>query len=165
MLTYTSLDGIVLDLARLSELERRFLERAHAAYKAGVTWAEFANSYTNGPDNPVLERGRRVSRAVAETPLYQAIRDLEDRVGIACGKLRPSMGDHIARDPFDDSFVTIAHAATQKGVSVQAVHKAIGRRTLVATNDRPARVSQNSLDRWSVNGLRQFAGKIAIARS
>ncbi|MEX0781831.1 MAG: hypothetical protein WD557_04210 [Dehalococcoidia bacterium] len=165
MNTYTTLDGDVLDLKGLLDPHREFLDRAYRSYQVGMDWSEFANAYTNGAENPVLEPGRRVTRAVAETPLYRALRDLEDRVGIASGRLRPSPADAIERDPFDDALIPIAEAAKQKGVTVQAVHKAIERQSIVATRERPACVSQNSLDRWSVNETRRRAGKAAGEKS
>src|SRR5689334_8635929 len=86
--TYLTLEGEVLDLSRLTEGERAFFVRCYEAYREGALgWGEFTNLIA-GHENPLIQStGGWITRAVAETPLYRAVRDLEDRVGLRDGKL------------------------------------------------------------------------------
>jgi hypothetical protein len=154
--TYTTLDGEVLDLAGLTGGERRFLNAVHRIYRERGDWLALTE-LVNGPDNPVIGPGRRVTREVANHPLYKAVRDLEDRLGILTGNLAPEPGDHPEQDPFDDALVSVAAAAAEKGTTTVAVRKAIERGDLVATKARPLKVSQRSLALWVVDSVRQRA--------
>jgi hypothetical protein len=54
-----------------------------------------------GPANPlVAATGGWVTQAVTQQPLYQAMRDLADRVGIVQGVLAPKPGDLVDIDPW-----------------------------------------------------------------
>ena len=168
MTTYTTLDGRVLDLTALTGEERAHLDAAYDAYCAGMALATFDASYMSGGANPLLRTtGGWVTRAAWEHPLYQAVHDLGDRLGIAQGELAPE-GDW-ERDPFADEWVSTAEAARQKSVALTAVHKAIRRGDLMArpANADTARlvVSANSLTRWTPNPRRQAAGRHAVARA
>jgi hypothetical protein len=163
MLTYTTLDGDTLDLSGLSEAESRFLETLRSAFQANAAWESF-NRLVHSSENPVLEPGTRVSRRVAENPLFRAAQDMEDRLGIRQGEVGAEALDleFLRRDPFADEWLTIAQAAAMKGVTVQGVYKAIDRGELIATHERPARVSGNGLARWDVMEVRQAAGRVRI---
>ncbi|MEX0783794.1 MAG: hypothetical protein WD557_14210 [Dehalococcoidia bacterium] len=159
--TYLTLDGEVLGLSRLDPSQRALLAEASAAFQRNMPWSEFANHYVDGPGNPLLEVGFRVTRDVARHPLFVALRDMEDRLGIKQGRLKPRTGDDPAIDPFKDEFLTIAEAAELKGVSLRAVYKAVDRGALVTTDGRPTCVSVNSLHTWDVNAARRDAGSMA----
>jgi hypothetical protein len=164
MLTYRTLDSRVLDLGRLTAEETAFLDRCIAAYRDGVTW-EALSRLVEGTDNPLLrETGGRVTPAIWEHPLYQAVRDLEDRVGIRQGQLGLARGDDPARDPFADEWIPTTEAAARKGVTLPGLHKAIKRGDVIARSTAPGRirliVSVNSLDSWSPNPVRQAARRV-----
>lgn len=98
--TYTTLDGQVLDLAALPDEERNFLARCYAAYRAGASWEEFS-VLARGTRNPVVRAaGGRITQEVWDHPLFQAVHDLEDRLGILQGEFAPDPGDDVSRDPF-----------------------------------------------------------------
>ena len=100
MLTYTTLEGQVLDLSGLTDEERAFLDRCVVAYRGGLSWITLSNMVT-GAENPlVLATGGWVTQAVMDHPLYQAVSDLEDRVGIAQGRIDPDPNDDVDRDPY-----------------------------------------------------------------
>lgn len=161
ILTYTTLDNDVLNVSTLTDAEAAFLDRCFAAFRARMEWGAFAN-LVSGPENPSLEPGVRITRTTLENPLYRAVRDLEDRLGILQGDLAAAPGDDPQRDPTADEFISIAVAAASKHVTIKAVHKAINRGDLVVdVSQRPARVSRNSLDHWCVNQLQQEAGRKA----
>lgn len=153
---YMTLDGEVLDVTRLSPVEKEHFERCYAIFASRGDWKKLTE-LVRGADNPLIGPGRRVSRDVAAHPLYRAVRDLEDRLGILTGNLAPDPGDEPGTDPLDDSLVSITEAAGMKGTTVMAVRKAISRGDLVATTSRPQRVSSRSLAQWSVNVVRQRA--------
>lgn len=152
--TFRTLDGRVLDLAGLRPPEAAFLAECRAAFRSGMAWAAFAQ-VLDGPTNPLLHSsGGVVTADVYVHPLFVAARDMEDRLGIAQGKLRsrPGAAPALGSDPFADEWLSVTEAAVRKGVSVTGLHKAIARGDVVA---RPAKeggtwlvVSANSLEGW-----------------
>ena len=97
--TYTMLDGRVLDLTRLTPAERAYLQEAYAAYRRGMAWEAFSR-FAVGPQHPLLRAtAGRVTPAVWAHPLYQAVSDLEYRLGITQGEVAPDPGDDATRDP------------------------------------------------------------------
>lgn len=167
-MTYTTMKGTVLDLSSLSDEEKAHFERCVAAYRAGASWAVFMN-LVRTVENPLLkETGGIVTQAVWDHPLYQAVRDMEDRLGIKQGHLRASETSDATIDPFTDSWVPVSKAAEMKGVTVQGLHGAIRRGDVIA---RPIKLGQNrlevslaSLKHWDVNKVRQSARKRPGAR-
>lgn len=155
MKTYTTLDGDVLALDLREPARDAFWTQYVDAFRSGKTWAELSNRLHGS--SPLLDEGARVTSAVMTDPLYRAARDLADRAGILQGHL--AFEEAADSDPFEDEFIPIAEVAAEQGVSLGAVYKAIERGTLMATAERPALVSRNSLNRWRVNEARQAAGK------
>ncbi len=164
MLTYTTLDGDILNLESLGPREREHFDRALVAYRAGMDWARFMNELVDGEANPLIEPGRRVTRRTLESPLYRALLDLGNHLGILQGKFRPTEGDDLETDPVEDREIPVAEAAERAGVSVKAVYLAIERGDLIASRTRPARISERSLARWTPNPIRQRAGQAVGAR-
>lgn len=161
--TYTTLDGKVLDLSGLNEEEQGYFERCYRAYRDGGDWHTLGRLVT-GSENPLLQpTGGYITRAVAQTALYQAVRDLKDRAGINSDDLEPEPGDRPELDPLDDTWLPAPAAAKEKGVSVVGLHKAIKRGDLVAAPAKPGGswlvVSRNSLTHWSPNRRRQAGGR------
>ena len=167
MLTYTTLDGRVLDLGGLTAEERLHFDRAYAAYAAAMPVADFNRGFVFGQESPLLRAtGGWVTRAVWDHPLFQAVYDLGDRLGIRQGELAPE-GD-LERDPLDDYWLPAPDAARRKGVTLPGLHAAIRRGAVLA---RPATaggarlvVSARSLERWNPNPARQRAGRAAAGR-
>jgi hypothetical protein len=166
--SYTTLDGEVLDLTLLSDEEHAFFTRCYDAYCAGtMRWDAFAD-LVSGRQNPLLgSTGGRITREVMTHPLYQAVHDLEGRIGLRTGDLSPAGEDPalVARDPVDDDWIGPTEAAQRKGVTRAAVHHAINRGSLVARSQRPGGawmcVSVNSLTRWTPQAGRQAAGRVS----
>ena len=173
MLTYTTLDGQVLDLSDLTDEERAYLERCRAAFRREPTrlaWEDFTNRFLMGAGNPLLrETGGWVTRAITRCPLYQAVHDLSDRLGIEQGDLEPGSGDNSERDPFADDWIPATEAATRAGVTLPGLHKAIRRGDVIARPNGVGRgrllVSANSLRRWTPNPVRQAARRKGSARA
>ncbi len=157
-LTYITMDGEVIDLQTLTPPERRFLEKMVQLYSAAAPWGDFAR-LASGEQNPVLEPGCVVTRAVAAHPLYRVVDDMENRLAIQQGVLRPGAGHDPNTDPFADSYTGVYEAAEQLGVTHKAVYSAIERGDLVALRERPARVSKASLDRYRVSQRHVAAGR------
>lgn len=167
METYATLDGDVLDLTRLNDAERKFLERCHRAYRDGMAWDVFTLLY-HSKDNPVVAaHGGRVNQAVWNHPLFQAVRDLGDRLGIRQGEVGAEPGDDVDRDPFADEWIPTAEAVRRKGVSRMGLHGAITRGDVVAKrlSTRRSVVSARSLERWQPDPARQAARKQATCRT
>jgi hypothetical protein len=111
MLTYRTLDGAVLDLSELSEAEQAFFRHCEAAYRDGTPWGEFL-ALVGGQENPLLRpTGGWVTPAVWKHPLYRAVRDLGDRLGIQQGELAPGPRHAVDRDPFGGARPLVSAAA------------------------------------------------------
>jgi hypothetical protein len=166
VLTYTTLDGEVLDLCGLTAEERAHFDRCYGAYRSGgISWGAFTN-LVSGPENPLLHPSNgRVTRTVWRSPLFKAIRDLEDRVGLRAGELAPDGEDEmlLARDPVSDTWLPASEAAARKGVTLSALHQAIRRGDLIARSAKHGGVrlvvSHNSLEHWTPVTVRQAAGR------
>src|SRR5262245_44517892 len=90
--TYLTLYGEVLDLSGLNDNERAFFDRCIQAWYNRVRRSEYS-ALLYSSENPALaDTQGRVTREVWATPLWQACRDLEDRVGVAQGEIAPSPG-------------------------------------------------------------------------
>jgi hypothetical protein len=166
--TYRTLDGEILDLRRLTDAEREFLQQCRAAYEAGMVWREFANRFVVGLENPLVKPTHGwITRQIWDHPLFQAVHDLGDRLGIRQGMLAPE--GNAEADPFADGWIPSAEAAERKKVTLPGLHRAIDRGDVIA---RPAEhdgrrlvVSVNSLDRWSPNRTRQAARRRTALKS
>lgn len=159
MLTYVTLDRDVIDMTAFTPKERAYFDRCYAAYRDGMRWEAFMDRLVEGDENPLIEPGRRVTRRALDSPLFRALSDLGDRLGIVQDKLAPEPGDDLHSEPLEDTGLPVPDAAEQAGVSVRAVYGAIDRGDLIATRTRPVRVSRRSLERWTVNRTRQRAGR------
>jgi hypothetical protein len=96
--THTTLDGSRVLLRDLSLAEREFFRRCYDAYAAGMPWEHFTN-LAEGAENPVIAAsGGWITADVRRHPLYRAVRDLEDRLGLAQGKLAPAGSTPTAQD-------------------------------------------------------------------
>jgi hypothetical protein len=162
--TYRRLDGEVIDLTALRGEERAFLDRCFGLYRAGAPW-HVLTELVRGPENPAIGPARRISRRVLDSPVYQAARDLEDRLGIIQGALLADPEDDVTSDPLEDEFLTVAQVAARKRTTPLAVRKAIERGDIVATGGRPLLVSANSLAAWTVSPARQRAGLARKSRA
>ncbi|ADU50189.1 hypothetical protein Tmar_0064 [Thermaerobacter marianensis DSM 12885] len=163
-MTYTTLDGRVLDLGGLTEVEQQHLDRCIEAYRQGMDWDQFMR-LVDTPENPLVRTVGRgwVTREVAVRPMYQAIRDMADRLAIQQGYMAPSEGIDPDSDPFADEWIPAREAAERKGVSLVALHKAIDRGDIIARPATPGGgrivVSARSLEKWKVDRARQQAGR------
>jgi hypothetical protein len=150
----------------LTDEEAAYFERSHAAYVANMDWAEFSNLVAGSANPLVRDAGGRVTQSVWHHPLYQAVRDLEDRLGIRQGCVQAEAGDDVERDPLADEWISVSRAAEMKGVTATGLHKAIDRGDVIA---RPARpngswlvVSVRSLSGWTPDPVRQAARRKGV---
>src|SRR5688500_8993853 len=112
MKTYVLVNGATLDLSGLTEEERKFLSRCYAAYRAGMDWSDFT-LLAEGRSNPLIrDTGGWITQAVQAHPLYRAVRDLEDRLGIVQQQLETAADDDVGRDPFAGAYAERAAAVT-----------------------------------------------------
>ena len=162
--TYRTIEGDILGLTGLTDDERAFFGRCYRAYRDGsLAWPAFGD-LVMGRENPLVRAtGGMVTRAVMAHPLYQAVHDLENRVGLRMGELAPEPDYDLASDPLDDTWLTPSEAAARKGVTRTGLHQAIRRGAVVARAAKPGGrwtlVSANSLARWTPAAARQRAGR------
>lgn len=112
---YLTLDGQSLELTNLTSPERSYLDRCLTAYEQHVPWSAFSH-LTESTANPLLAgTAGWVTQTVLARPLYQAVRDLEDRLGIEQGWLSPEAADDVASRPDANQrqpLVPAAHGAS-----------------------------------------------------
>lgn len=160
-ITYRTVGGEVLDLTGLDEAQAGYLATCRAALEGGMDWTAFSR-LVDGDANPLLgPTGGVITRAVYAHPLFRAVRDMEDRLGVAQGKLRATPETDYASDPFADEWISTSEAVARKGVSLVGLHKAIARGSVIAHPAREGgkwlRVSANSLAAWKLSPGRQAA--------
>lgn len=165
MYAYITLDGRVFNLDALKPAEREYFDECRQMALDEVPWSDFA-VYVHGEKNPlVAAAGGRVTDAVWQHPLFQVLKDLDYRVGIAQEKVASSPGDDVA-DPLRlaSETVTTTEAARHRGVTVQAIHGAIERGELLADSvtkgrRRVVHLASASVDQWTPSPERQRAGR------
>lgn len=163
MMIYHTLSGRILTWNDpLDPPIQAFWETMVAAYQ---TQAEFLTTFNRiyGPTNPLLASTQgRITQASLDQPVFRALMDLTDRLGIAQGHIG-SDGTEDLRDPLSDTWVPLAEAARQKDVTVPGLHGAIDRGDVIARPRKPGgswlEVSQRSLERWTPDPVRQAARK------
>ncbi|MGH2584819.1 MAG: hypothetical protein ACRDJE_07900 [Dehalococcoidia bacterium] len=161
--TYLTLAGDALDLSNLSDEQRMFFDRCYAAYSENMPWLEFA-AMIAGHANPLVREARGwVTRIVYDHALFQAVRDLEDRLGLRQGELEPEDDVDSEREPLGDEWISVTEAARRKSVTVSGLHQAIARGDVIARPARPGGswlvVSAGSLVAWQPNRRRQAAAR------
>lgn len=115
MQTYTTLDGNVFDLSSLTNEEHAYFDHCYASYRDGIPFFLFQDLVT-GLQNPLLRATQgRVTDAAWSHPLFQALRDLEDRIGIQQGELGPDPGDDRAPEPLTATRFLQVDASRQNG--------------------------------------------------
>ncbi|MGH2609147.1 MAG: hypothetical protein ACRDHF_08655, partial [Tepidiformaceae bacterium] len=124
---------------------------------------DFARTRTFSPFNPALAPHARVNAQNIDHPLLRAVFDLEARLGVRDGVFALAPGHDASTDPTADTALAVTTAANEKGVTRETVYNAIERGELVATSERPLRVSGNSLRRWQPSAGRQRAGRLSAA--
>jgi hypothetical protein len=105
MLTYTTLDGRVLDLSGLNEREQAFLRRSYAAYCDDMNWADFANLVEQSENPLIAATGGLITRQVIGHHLHQAVTDLMYRLWFRQGKLQLTPGQDPSTPPLADELL------------------------------------------------------------
>lgn len=161
--TYRTLDGRILDCRELSEEHQVFLDRILSLYRSRAPYGQ-VDQLIHGTQNPLLlPTGGIITREIYSHPLYTAVRDLVDRLGILQGEIGAAPGDDLGTDPATDEWLPVSEAATLKGVTAPGIHEAIKRGDLLA---KPAKegsrylvVSRFSLEAYQPSAARQRAGR------
>jgi hypothetical protein len=102
VLIYTTLEGTTYDIDELAERERSHFDRCWTLYQRATHWAEFGIA-ARSPDNPLVQvAGAILRRDHTSHPLRQVIDDLDERLGIAEGRLVAPQSFELG-DPFRDN--------------------------------------------------------------
>jgi hypothetical protein len=99
---YKTLDGRRLDLGNLTDEQWAFFERCYEGYQGGMPWADLGNLIASTENPLVRATGGWITPAVWDHPMFQAVRDLEDRVGIRQEEVAPDPGDDLDGEPLVD---------------------------------------------------------------
>jgi hypothetical protein len=119
---YRTLDGQSLELANLTPSERSYLDLCVSAYEHHVAWATFSQ-LVEGRENPLLDAtAGRITPGVMNHPLYQTVRDLEDRLGVEQGCLTANAGDDPTLQPYTDH----VHVSAKDGTAHGPLHRVAG---------------------------------------
>jgi len=84
--TYRMLDGNTVDLSRLTDRETAFFQLCYTAYERRFDWAGFSNIVFSRA-NPLVNGDGMITADTMTHPMFQPLRDLEDRIGIRDGDL------------------------------------------------------------------------------
>lgn len=163
--TYLTLSHRVINLMELTDDQAAFFERVLGMFRAKAPYWDVSR-LIHGMTNPLLKpTGGVVTREVYAHPLYVAVRDMSDRMGIQQGVLGADPGNDFSEDPVADTWLSVADAAAEKGLTVPGLHKAIKRGDVIARPQKPGstylEVSRNSLDAYRPSEARQQAGRLS----
>ncbi len=160
METYTTIRGVAVSLADLTEEQKNYLAGCYAAYQRGMRSAEFGNRFVFGLENPLLKTtGGMITQEVWDHPLFKAVHDLEFRLGIAQRNYAQEDGIDISSDPFQDEWIPVSRAAAEKGVTPNGIYLAVKRGDIVASQSGVMKVSARSLQNWHPDLIRQASRK------
>jgi hypothetical protein len=145
---HVTLENEIVDLLALSDEDfvkyQKFLE----AYKQNTPVSEYLNL--------VNQHFGTVTKDIFYSDLYRAAQDLEYRLRIKQGVLKPSNGDQPEQEPDQkDEFVTASEAAKRKDVSVAAIIKAVQNGRIAGHKNGQWNVSVRSLEKYSPDPARQ----------
>ncbi|MFN7970978.1 MAG: helix-turn-helix domain-containing protein [Acidobacteriota bacterium] len=119
------LDGRDIDLVGVNEAGRRFLRDLREMDRSDVSYFEIYRAAL-GPGSPALRGRNRVNRAIADSPLYLAARDIATRAGVRQGLiLAPDQYSAGESAPTDASMMSVTQTADKIGITRAAVYKAI----------------------------------------
>ena len=159
--TYVTQDRHVIDLTTLTDPEMRFYEECLAAYRGSEDFTQLMNRVQSAGNPALAPTQGWITEAAWTHPLFQACRDLADRVGLREGWVATGPGNDPACDPADDAWLTMGEALARKAVTASGLHRAIVRGAVVAHPARPGGtrrvISRASLDAWTPNPVRQAA--------
>lgn len=123
--SYTLLRGDTVSLAGLSQQELKFLKDLLRLARNDVDYFEIC-AKACGPGSLALRGYSGLTRAIAQTPLYQAASDLAIRAGIHQHLVLAPEHEHLrSQAPTDGSTLSVTQAADLLLMSRAAVHKAI----------------------------------------
>lgn len=122
--TYTTLERDLVSLAGLTQEERRFLGNLAQQAKAGVSFLDFENLYSDA-DSAAWTNARRLGVSMQDAPVYKICQDMAKRLGIRQGFLvrEEVVARYAAKSPVEE--LTTGEAARLAGCTDEAVRKAI----------------------------------------
>src|SRR5688572_12613304 len=104
---YRTLDGRRLDLSNLTDEQWAFFERCYLGYQSGMLWADLGNLTTSTEDPLVRDASGWITPEVWDHPMFQAVQDLVDRVGIRQEEVASDPGDDVDSEPLVDEEVAL----------------------------------------------------------
>lgn len=117
---YELLNGETLDLSSLPKQDVEFLLDLMQRAMSDEDYFDLERRVCGKGAYP-LKGNPRVTREVHDSPIFRAVEDIVDRVGIRQGVLAPDPGDE--RVPTED-IVSVTEAAAALGITRSAVIKA-----------------------------------------
>lgn len=99
-----------------------------------------------------------VTKEIFNSPLYQAVQDLEYRLRIKQGLMKPANPEYADIEPAQqDEYVSANEAGKRKGISTTAIIKALRRGDIAGHQEKNGRwrISVRSLEQYTPNPIRQ----------
>jgi hypothetical protein len=87
-----------------------FFDCAYYAYRRQMNWMDFTN-LVKGEANPLVGPDRMVTGEASKHPMFRALQDLEDRLGMQQGRLLQREGLDIESDPVGGSLASVTAAS------------------------------------------------------
>lgn len=154
---HVTLNGDIIDLLALDDEQFGFYHQCLQAYKINTPVKDYLK-LMQSPDNPMMKGNRMITKDIFNSPLYQAVQDLEYRLRIKQGLMKPANPEYANIEPAQqDEYVSANEAAKRKGVSATAIIKALQRGALAGHQEESGRwkISLKSLEQYTPNPIRQ----------
>lgn len=154
---HITLNGDIIDLLALDDEQFGFYHQCLQAYKINTPVKDYLKLMQSS-DNPMMRGNRMVTKEIFNSPLYQAVQDLEYRLRIKQGLMKPANPEYADIEPDQqDKYVSANEAGKRKGVSTTAIIKALRRGDIAGHQEKNGRwrISVRSLKQYTPNPIRQ----------
>lgn len=142
---HITLNGEVIDLHAFSDEQFGFYHQCWQAYQRSVPVDDYVQLMQK-PENPMMQGNAMITKVIFGSPLYKAVQDLEFRLRIKHGLMKPAKPEFADMEPAQEDDMLSANAAAKvKGVSTTAIIK--------AANEGRLAGHQEANGRWKISAM------------
>lgn len=156
---HITLNGDIIDLLAFDDEQFGFYHQCLNAYRQNVSIDEFLKLMQD-PSNPMMKGKTMITKEIFNSSLYKAVQDLEFRLRIKQGLMKPANPEYAEIEPAQqDEFLSANAAGKEAGVSATAIIKAVQEGRIAGHQEKNGRwkISRKSLEQYSPDPVRQAA--------